>query len=35
MPVRIATIRKSTKNKCWSRSAEKKEPAYTVGGNSN
>ena len=24
MPVRMATIRKSTKNKCWSRSAEKK-----------
>ena len=34
MPVRMATIKKSTNNKCW-RGLEKREPSYTVGGNAN
>ena len=32
MPVRMAAIQKSTSNKCW-RGCEKREPSYTVGGN--
>jgi len=31
--VRIAIIKKSVKNKCWRRCREKREAAYTVGGN--
>ena len=34
MPVRMAAIKKSTKNKCW-RGCRGKEPSYTVGGNAN
>ena len=30
-PVRMAIIKKSTKNKCWS--VEKREPSCTFGGN--
>ena len=33
-PVRMATTKKSTNNKCWRR-VEKREPSYTVGGNVN
>ena len=33
-PVKIATIKKYTNNKCWRR-WEKWEPSYTVGGNVN
>ena len=32
--VRMATIKKSTNNKCW-RGCGEKEPSYTVGGNEN
>ena len=32
-PDRMAAIKKSTNNKCWSM--EKREPSYTVGGNAN
>ena len=32
--VRMADIKKSTKNKCW-RGYEEKEPSYTFGGNAN
>ena len=32
--VRMATIKKSTDNKCWRGCAEK-EPSYTVGANAN
>ena len=31
-PVRMAIIKKSTKNKCW-RGCVEREPSYTVGGN--
>ena len=34
MPVRMATIKKSIKNKAG-EGVEKKEPSYTVGGNAN
>ena len=34
MPVRMATIKKSIKNKAG-EGVEKKEPFYTVGGNAN
>ena len=34
MPVRMATITKSTGNKCW-RGCGEKETSYTVGGNAN
>ena len=33
-PVRMATVKKSTNNKCW-RGCGEKEPSYTVGGNEN
>ena len=33
-PVRMATIKKSTNNKCW-MGVEKKEPSYTVDQNAN
>ena len=33
-PVRMATIKKSTNNKCWSGCGER-EPSYPVGGNAN
>ena len=32
-PVRMAAIQKSTNNKFW-KGMEKREPLYTVGGNS-
>ena len=35
MPVRMAAIQKSTRNKCWRGCFEKREPSYTVGGNEN
>ena len=35
MLVRMAAIKKSTKNKCWRGCGEKGEPSYTVGGNAN
>ena len=31
--VRMATIKKSTNNKCSEEGVEKREPSYTVGGN--
>jgi hypothetical protein len=31
-PVRIASIKTTTNNKCWPGSGEK-EPSYTAGGN--
>ena len=34
IPIRVATIKKSTNNKCW-RLCEKRQPSYTVGGNVN
>ena len=33
--VRMAAIKKSTNNKCWRGTVEKREPAYTVSGNAN
>ena len=33
-PVRMAIIKKYTKNKCW-RGCGEKEPSFTVGGNVN
>ena len=33
--IRMAAIKKSTKNKCWRGCGEKGEPSYTVGGNAN
>ena len=33
-PVRMATIKKSTNNKCW-RGCGERDPSYTVGGNVN
>ena len=33
MQLRMATIKKSTNNKCWRGCGEK--PSYTVGGNAN
>ena len=34
MPVRMATIQKSTSNKCG-EGVDKREPSSTVGGNAN
>ena len=34
MPVRMAATQKSTSNICW-RGCGKREPSYTVGGNTN
>ena len=33
--VRMAAIKKSTNNKCWRGTVEKRESSYTVGGNAN
>ena len=33
--VRMATVKKSTNNKCWRGGGRKREPFYTVGGNVN
>ena len=33
--VRMAIFSKSTNNKCWRESVEKREPSYTVGKNVN
>jgi hypothetical protein len=32
-PVRIATIKNTTTNKCWQGCGRIKEPSYTAGGN--